>query len=97
MGEADTYFNPNQQGNPPQYGQQQPVYGQGYNGNGNGNGTYQQPPPQQQQYQQNGYAPPQAYDGEKYNFDQTFKIEKPKYNDLWAGILVCDTMIALAS
>jgi hypothetical protein len=27
--------------------------------------------------------------GEKPSFDQAFKIEKPKWNDLWAGILVC--------
>lgn len=25
----------------------------------------------------------------KQSFEQTFKIEKPKLNDLWAGILVC--------
>ncbi|MEV5322380.1 hypothetical protein AB0K92_32895 [Streptomyces sp. NPDC052687] len=30
---------------------------------------------------------PQPND-EKYSFEQAFKIEKPKYNDLWAGILV---------
>lgn len=31
------------------------------------------------------YAPPQ--DG-KGSFDQAFKIEKPKWNDLWAGVLL---------
>lgn len=55
------------------------------------------PPPvqQQQQYQpaQNGGGVPNG-DGygaaidEKYDFDQKFKIQKPKWNDLWAGILV---------
>ena len=25
----------------------------------------------------------------KQTFGQAFKIDKPKYNDLWAGILVC--------
>lgn len=30
----------------------------------------------------------QQYGGDqKPNFDQAFKIDKPKYNDLWAGIL----------
>ncbi len=60
------------------------------------------PPPQdyqqgQQQggYQQPNYGPPPQYSfnppqghDEKYGFDQAFKIEKPKYNDIWAGILV---------
>ena len=39
----------------------------------------------------NGYTgpPPQQYpDGEKPMFEQAFKVEKPKWNDLWAGILV---------
>ena len=50
----------------------------------NGAQTYQmQPPPQ---YGQPGpdYNP---QDG-KGSFDQAFKIDKPKWNDLWAGILV---------
>lgn len=29
------------------------------------------------------------YGDEKPTFAQAFKIEKPRYNDLWAGILVC--------
>lgn len=54
-----------------------------------GSPQYQQPPP--------GYGPGPGPDP-KYNnsgtmdnkqsFEQTFKIDKPKYNDLWAGILV---------
>ncbi|KAF2091617.1 DUF580-domain-containing protein [Saccharata proteae CBS 121410] len=45
---------------------------------------YPQPPPQYGQ----GYAPNggEPY-GEKQTFDQTFKLDKPKYNDLWAGLL----------
>ncbi|KAK7427202.1 pH nine-sensitive protein 1 [Neonectria magnoliae] len=100
MGEADNYYNPNQQGNDPAYNnnnnggyqQQQPNYN---------NGNYQQPPmnyqqqppPPPQQYQQsypppngNGYALPQS-EGEKNSYNEVFKIVKPKYNDLWAGIL----------
>jgi hypothetical protein len=85
------------QGGQPQYGQpqwggQQPQqqYGGGYQ-----QGGYQQgyPPPQQQpppdQYQQPAYgAPPPPPQGEKYSFNEAFKIEKPKWNDIWAAILV---------
>jgi hypothetical protein len=41
-----------------------------------------------------GYAPPtygqdfHMLQDNKQSFEQTFKIEKPKLNDLWAGILV---------
>jgi hypothetical protein len=69
-----------------------------------------QPQQQQQQYGQQpqysdappnyGYTPP-IYDpnGEKQHFDQTFKVEKPKWNDLWAGILflvVCAGFVAVS-
>ncbi|KXJ89328.1 plasma-membrane choline transporter-domain-containing protein [Microdochium bolleyi] len=43
----------------------------------------QQPPPQQPSYNGGGYG----NGDEKGTFDQAFKIEKPKWNDLWAGIL----------
>lgn len=94
MGEADSYFNPDQRGAPQQYGQQPQYYQQQQY-------QYQQPPPppppqQQQAYPpQNGYGGPtgghNGYQGEfdeKHSFEQQFKIEKPKWNDLWAGILV---------
>ncbi|KAK9777588.1 putative Protein PNS1 [Seiridium cardinale] len=76
--QAPNNNNPYQQQSQPQYapqpyGQQQ--YGQPPPG----------PPPQQ------GYPPPQNYNGnygEKPMFDQAFKIDKPKWNDLWAGILL---------
>lgn len=57
------------------------------------------PPPEYPQYpppQNGGYAgvPPQGqqqqfqYGGDqKVPFEQAFKIERPKYNDVWAGIL----------
>lgn len=74
---------------PPNYGQQPPEqYAMP---------QYQQqqgpPPPQQQQapYNSNtetGYSNGYGAGGEKTSFDQAFKIEKPKWNDLWAGILV---------
>lgn len=56
---------------------------------------YYNPQPQHHQELKTSYAPPtygQNFDmpqDNKQNFEQTFKIEKPKLNDLWAGILVC--------
>lgn len=48
----------------------------------------QQPPPNYgQTFQNTGPAPMASGDG-KQTFDQAFKLDKPKYNDLWAGILV---------
>ncbi|KAI8949163.1 duf580 domain-containing protein [Xylaria longipes] len=58
-------------------------------------GYSQQPQQQQQQY---GGAPPPQY-SEKPMFDQAFKLERPKYNDLWAGILfllVCAGFVAVS-
>lgn len=75
-GEADDYYNAPSGGPPQMQYPPQP--------------NYQQPPPN---YGQNYNAgpPPQApmagADG-KQTYDQVFKLEKPKYNDLWAGVLV---------
>lgn len=71
-GAADSYYS----GQPPM---QYPP--QGYN-----NGPepkYQQAPPNYGQNYQG--APPMQ--GDKPTFAQTFKLDRPKYNDLWAGIL----------
>ena len=84
-GEADSYYNA------PLGGQQQMQYPPeaAYQG-GPQESKYQQPPPN---YGQNYNAgpPPQApmggADG-KQTFEQAFKLDKPKYNDIWAGILV---------
>lgn len=77
-GEAASYYNNTQQA-PSQYGQ--PQYGQP---------QYGQPGPGPQGQ---GPAPGpnngNGYGNEKPMFDQAFKLERPKYNDLWAGILVC--------
>ena len=83
-GEADSYYNAS-------LGQQQMQYPPqpGYQGAPPGP-NYQQPPPT---YGQSYSTAPPAqgpvggYDG-KQTFDEAFKLEKPKYNDLWAGILV---------
>jgi hypothetical protein len=49
-------------------------------------------PPQYEQNGQNGqnYGPTGGENGygEKPTFEQTFKIQGPKYHDIWAGALV---------
>ena len=64
---------------PMNYGQQPPQYGNNY-------APPQGPPPPQHPQQQNGYT--EMNYGEKPNFEQAFKIERPKYNDWWAGLLL---------
>jgi hypothetical protein len=77
QGESADYYN---DGGAPQqpapvYGQQPPQYGHNY-------GPPQGAPPQQQNgYQQDGYST------DSKTFEQQFKLDKPKYNDLWAGLL----------
>lgn len=61
------------------YSQQPPQYGSNYP-------PPQGPSPPQHPEQQHGYA--QMNYGEKPSFDQAFKLERPKYNDLWAGLLL---------
>lgn len=71
---------------------------------GDGQTQVQDPPEVSQQQDQSKYqhaAPSYSHDiqnnnnedlpygDEKPTFAQAFKIEKPRYNDLWAGILVC--------
>lgn len=80
-GAADDYYQGGQQ--PMQY---PPQAQQNSKGNGPQDPQYQQPPPGYGQNFQNG-APP-AISGEKPTFEQSFKLDKPKWNDLWAGILV---------
>ena len=70
-----------------QYGQQAPMnYGQQPPQYGNNYAPPQGPPPPQHPQQQNGYT--EMNYGEKPNFEQAFKIERPKYNDWWAGLLL---------
>lgn len=72
------YNQPQQQqyGGQPPYGNQQP-YQQPYP-----NQAPNMPPPP------NGPPNGTGYGDEKVTFDQSFKIQKPKWNDLWAGVLV---------
>ncbi|MCJ1313792.1 putative choline transporter, neither null mutation nor overexpression affects choline transport [Agyrium rufum] len=76
-----------QQGYPPPnsgapYTQPPPGYG-GPNGN-------QGPPQAPQPMYQDG-------SGGKPTFEQTFKLDKPKYNDLWAGILLILVFLGFAA
>lgn len=68
---------------PPPQGQQ----GGYYNNNYNNGQNYSQPP---QYGDQNAPPPPPQVNGmsEKPSFDQAFAIQKPKWNDVWAGLLV---------
>lgn len=77
-----SYYQGQQYGQQPpmNYSQQPPQYGQNYAP------PQGPPPPQHPPAQHNGYA--QMEYVEKPNFDQAFKIEKPKYNDWWAGLLL---------
>lgn len=85
QGEAASYYNDSSQQNNSyqmqeptnKYPQQPPQYGQHY-------APPPGPPPQ------NGYG--QANYGEKPSFDQAFTIERPKWHDWWAGVLVCTTL-----
>ncbi|KAL4921925.1 plasma-membrane choline transporter-domain-containing protein [Aspergillus aurantiobrunneus] len=82
-GQAASYYNPNQSFEQPGYGN-----GNGYNPNP-ANPGYQydgvdnrgpEPKPPQE--------PPPTYNQAVYGFDDAFKIEKPKFHDLWAGLLL---------
>ncbi|KKY22709.1 putative protein pns1 [Phaeomoniella chlamydospora] len=94
QGQAASYYNNNQQG---YQSYQQPQYRQpNYQNNGYQQAPLQQYPPPNQKpptYDQN-FAPPTD---SKQSFDQTFKIEKPKWNDLWAGILLILTFLGFAA
>ncbi|KAM4057245.1 plasma-membrane choline transporter [Hirsutella rhossiliensis] len=97
MGEADSYLGsgqPQYQQQP--YGQPQQQYGQQQQqANYNYNGGNQQAWGNNQSYpQQPNYGAPPPYsvnppqpNDDKYSFDEAFKLEKPKYNDVWAGVL----------
>jgi hypothetical protein len=71
------------------YQQQQPGYQPGYQQQQPGYDQYQQTGYQQPGYQpkpENGFQGEPAGD-QRHTFEQAFKLDKPKYNDLWAGIL----------
>ncbi|MCJ1335614.1 putative choline transporter, neither null mutation nor overexpression affects choline transport [Bachmanniomyces sp. S44760] len=68
-----------------------------------GNGKYQQeepkytqPAPNYQQSYDNAGPTPNMTEG-KATFDQTFALQKPKYNDIWAGILLIVTFLGFVA
>lgn len=90
-GQADSYYNEGSDASKQGYGMQQPQMQYPPQAANNGyqqNGGYQQQPPTYGQNYQNTGPPPMGMTDGKPTFDQTFKLDKPKYNDLWAGILV---------
>lgn len=101
-GYQQQYQQPYQQQGGYDYNQQYNQQYQNQNGAGYQQG-YQQgyPPPQQSAPPQgyndgsNGYGYNAPQQGEKYTFDQAFKVEKPKWNDLWAAILVSPLALLL--
>ncbi len=70
--------------------------------------SYQQSPLNQYTLPQQDGAPPPQYNkrdeahqpdygnGQKMDFEQTFKISQPKYNDIWAAILFWLTFAGFA-
>ena len=99
-GAADSYYN--NAGAQPQMSYPPQAYGNGagYQGQSQNQAPpeakYQQAPPNYGQNYQNGGAPVGTSGDGKQTFAQAFKIDKPKWNDLWAGILVRVTIIAIA-
>lgn len=42
------------------------------------------------------YMPPPAAGGKsEYTFEEKFVVNRPKYNDVWAGILVCESSLGI--
>lgn len=83
-GEAADYYN-GDEGGQKNYPMQQPQQQQQYYNNGPQQQQQQDvmpPPPTYGQQNNSSYSPDQ-----KTTFEQAFKIEKPKFNDLWAAIL----------
>ena len=88
------YYNQQHPPPPNSYSMQPPQDGY-YNGSGN-NQTYNNGYGNPQQYQPPpGPPPPEPKQNGGYGapptFDQAFSVQKPKWNDLWAGILFLAT------
>lgn len=105
-GEAAGYYNGYSNNGPPQngsyqmfepkYGQHAQPYGQNNYGGQNNYAPPPQPPPPQN-YEQPQAPPPNYGGGEKVDFEQAFKIEKPKYHDWWAGLLFIAVFLGFAA
>lgn len=86
-GQAASYYNQGQ----PQY---QPQYQQPYQQQQPTGQPYGEPPPQYY-----GPAKQHEFDPSAGNptFGQVFKVDKPKYNDLWAGLLFIANLLGFAA
>ncbi|KNG84307.1 protein pns1 [Aspergillus nomiae NRRL 13137] len=87
-GQAASYYNQNESfggGQPPPPPQQQPFYNNHPN---NGNYQYADPNYQRGPEPKPPHEAPPTYDQAVYGFADAFKIEKPKFNDIWAGLLL---------
>ena len=87
-GAADDYYN--NAGVQPQMQYPPQSYNNGNGYQGGPEPKFQQPPPNYGPAYQNNGAAPSVGDG-KQTYEQQFKLERPKYNDLPFGILVWDT------
>ena len=89
-GAADTYYNeqPHVQYPPQSSGNNGPT-APTYPGP-----KYTQQPPS---YTQTYGAQPPPIPGNKPTFEQSFKLERPRWNDLWAGILLIVTFLGFAA
>ncbi|KKA29600.1 hypothetical protein TD95_005449 [Thielaviopsis punctulata] len=79
---------------PYQQNQQQPVYGQQpqYENSQPAPGNYQQAPPPNDPPPAYSFYPPTNDNKDNYTFNDAFQVQKPKWNDLWAGILFLAAM-----
>ena len=91
-GAADDYYN--NAGAQPQMQYPPQSYNHSNEYQGGPEPKYQQPPPNYGPNDHNTIGPPPVGDG-KQTYDQQFKLERPKYNDLPFGILVRDTRKAI--
>lgn len=83
-GQAASYYDPNQGFDPQGQAQQDYNYNKGYN-HEQRNGNYPQPPMEAKP----AASPPYPDNPPPYStFDEAFKIDRPKYNDPWAGLVV---------
>ncbi|RAH85313.1 protein pns1 [Aspergillus japonicus CBS 114.51] len=98
-GQAASYYNTEQRFDgsappPPPPPQQQQHYNNGSYAQGpesqpyapNGGQGYQRGPEPKPPHEPQ--EPPPTYNQAVYGFDDAFKVEKPKWNDLWAGLLL---------
>ncbi|KPI40659.1 Protein pns1 [Cyphellophora attinorum] len=107
-GQAASYYSdynnapPQGHGAPQNYGQPPPSGPQNNGYQQSGNYQEMQPPQQPMDYQDpNKYSQPapnyQPPQDSKQGFEQTFQIQKPKFHDWWAGLLLIATFLGFVA